>query len=87
MPAFRRAHLSPTVAHALTDMCVVPVHDRYPYKMALASGGPALHFNRREEPKLLIDRQSGRPLALFNVVDDNFLYNQSRIIVQELDWS
>ena len=55
--------------------------------MALASGGPALHFNRREEPKLLIDRQSGRPLALFNVVDDNFLYNQSRIIVQELDWS
>lgn len=60
--------------------------EAYDYTMQLQDGGPPLKFNRREEPKLLIDQKSGKPLALFNVVDDCFLYNSSRIIVQELDY-
>ena len=51
------------------------------------TNGSALHFNRREEPKLLLDRHTNLPLALYNVVDDSFLYNETRIIVQELDYS
>ena len=46
------------------------------------TNGSALHFNRREEPKLLLDRHTNLPLALYNVVDDSFLYNETRIIVQ-----
>ena len=56
----------------------------YPYTMPLANG-TLLSFYRREEPKLLFG-SDGRPLALFNVVDPNFLYNETRIIVQELDY-
>jgi hypothetical protein len=59
--------------------------DTYPYDMLLENG-TRLHFNRREEPKLLMS-SDGRPLALYNVVDDSFLYNATRIIVQELDYS
>ena len=51
------------------------------------TNGSALHFNRREEPKLLLDTHTNLPLALYNVVDDSFLYNETRIIVQELDYS
>ena len=58
----------------------------YTYDMTLQNG-TVLHFNRREEPKLLIDEETQRPVALFNVVDDSFLYNSSHIIVQELDYS
>jgi hypothetical protein len=57
----------------------------YPYTMPLVNG-TVLSFYRREEPKLLFDAV-GRPTALFNVVDPNFLYNETRIIVQELDYS
>ena len=46
------------------------------------TNGSALHFNRREEPKLLLDTHTNLPLALYNVVDDSFLYNETRIIVQ-----
>ena len=60
--------------------------EAYPYTMELQQGGEVLKFNRREEPKLLLDAKTGKPLALFNVVDDTFLYNSSRIIVQELDY-
>ena len=56
----------------------------YPYDMLLENG-TRLHFNRREEPKLLMS-SDGHPLALFNVVDNSFLYNETRIIVQELDY-
>ena len=59
--------------------------DAYPYDMLLENG-TRLHFNRREEPKLLMSAD-GHPVALFNVVDDSFLYNATRIIVQELDYS
>ena len=59
--------------------------DAYPYDMLLENG-TRLHFNRREEPKLLMS-SDGHPLALFNVVDNSFLYNQTRHIVQELDYS
>ena len=57
----------------------------YNYTMALANGS-AVSFFRREEPKLLLDA-AGHPTALFNVVDDSFLYNNTAIIVQELDYS
>ena len=50
------------------------------------TNGTVLHFNRREEPKLLMGAD-GRPRALFNVVDDSFAYNYTGIIVQELDYS
>ena len=42
------------------------------------TNGERLHFNRREEPKLLFN-DAGEPVALFNVVDPNFLYNESKI--------
>ena len=56
--------------------------------LALLAGwlGTVLAFNRREEPKLLMDPETGMPLALFNVVDSSFSYNDSHIIVQELDY-
>lgn len=53
--------------------------------MALTNG-TELSFFRREEPKLLLSAD-GQPTALFNVVDDSFLYNNTRIIVQELDYN
>jgi hypothetical protein len=58
----------------------------YNYTMVMEQGVP-LQFNRREEPKLLLDEQSGLPLALYNVVDPDFNYNHNRIIVQELDYT
>eukprot|EP00660_Eupelagonema_oceanica_P001715 gene1715-9904_t len=60
-------------------------YNTYSYTMNLTDG-TAETFYRREEPKLLFDN-AGEPLALFNVVDPNFLYNDTRIIVQELDYS
>ena len=36
---------------------------------------------------MLLDTHTNLPLALYNVVDDSFLYNETRIIVQELDYS
>jgi hypothetical protein len=57
----------------------------YNYTMVLTNG-TELSFFRREEPKLLLSAD-GQPTALFNVVDDSFLYNNTRIIVQELDYS
>ena len=59
-------------------------YDTYPYSMELTNGS-VLSFYRREEPKLLFD-DAGKPVALFNVIDPNFLYNETRIIVQELDY-
>jgi len=56
----------------------------YSYTLDLVGGG-SVSFKRREEPKLLFDA-TGTPVALFNVVDDSFNYNQTRIIVQELDY-
>jgi len=53
--------------------------------MALTNG-TELSFFHREEPKLLLSAD-GQPTALFNVVDDSFLYNNTRIIVQELDYN
>ena len=47
--------------------------------------GTHVHFNRREEPKLLFGAD-GNPIALFNVVDDSFFYNETRVIIQELDY-
>eukprot|EP00937_MAST-01D_sp_MAST-1D-sp2_P003908 g3908.t1 len=58
----------------------------YSYTLEFADGAPPETFYRREEPKLLLDAQ-GLPRALFNVVDSSFLYNDTRIIVQELDYS
>jgi hypothetical protein len=60
--------------------------EAYPYTMPLQNG-TVVSFHRREEPKLLMDPMTGLPLALFNVVDDSFLYNNSRIVVQELDYT
>jgi hypothetical protein len=60
-------------------------YNTYSYTMNLTNGS-ALSFYRREEPKLMFDA-AGKPVALFNVVDPNFLYNETRIIVQELDYS
>ena len=57
--------------------------------MALTNGTELtmmLSFFHREEPKLLLSAD-GQPTALFNVVDDSFLYNNTRIIVQELDYN
>ena len=59
--------------------------EAYNYTLTLENGS-ATTFFRREEPKLLMSND-GKPLALFNVVDDSFLYNNTRIIVQELDYS
>jgi len=58
--------------------------EAYEYRMPLVNG-TVLHFFRREEPKLLF--KDGKPVALYNVVDGSFLYNDTRIIVQELDYS
>lgn len=60
-------------------------YDTYSYTLELEDGSSE-SFYRREEPKLLFDAD-GTPRALFNVVDPNFLYNETRIIVQELDYS
>ena len=59
--------------------------EAYDYTMTLTNGSEYT-FYRREEPKLLMSND-GTPLALYNVVDDSFNYNNTKIIVQELDYS
>lgn len=57
----------------------------FTYDVALTNG-TTRHFQRREEPKLLLNDQ-GHPTHLFTVISEQWGGGEARIIVQALDYS